>query len=90
MLMLMLMLFIFGGFNAHHEDGLTYSGRTGRPGELFYFLISNSLSQKVNFFTWIFDYDSRSSTVLDLFLPSHSSVMQCLSFQLETLIMLLS
>ena len=24
--------FVFGDFNVHHEDWLTYSGRTDRPG----------------------------------------------------------
>ena len=27
-------VFVFGDF--HHKDWLTYSGKTGRPGELFY------------------------------------------------------
>ena len=27
-------VFVFGGFNVYHKDWLTYSGRTGRPGEL--------------------------------------------------------
>ena len=27
-------VFVFGDFNVHHKDWLTYSGRTGRPGEL--------------------------------------------------------
>ena len=27
-------VFVFGDFNVHHEDWLTYSGRTDRPGEL--------------------------------------------------------
>ena len=29
-------LFVFGDFNVHHKDWLTYSGRTDRPGELCY------------------------------------------------------
>ena len=29
-------LFVFGGFNVHHKDWLTYSGGTDRPGELCY------------------------------------------------------
>ena len=35
---------VFGDFNVHHKDWLTYSGRTDRPGELCYnFSISNDL-----------------------------------------------
>ena len=29
-------LFVFGDFNVHHKDWLTYSGGTDRPGELCY------------------------------------------------------
>ena len=29
-------VFVFGDFNVHHKDWLTYSGRTDRPGELCY------------------------------------------------------
>ena len=29
-------MFVFGDFNAHHKDWLTYSGGTDRPGELCY------------------------------------------------------
>ena len=37
-------VFVFGDFNIHHKDWLTYSGRTDRPGELCYnFSISNDL-----------------------------------------------
>ena len=39
-------VFVFGDFNAHHKDWLTYSGGTDRPGELCYnFSISNDLTQ---------------------------------------------
>ena len=38
-------VFVFGGFNVHHKDWLTYSGRTDRPGELCYnFSISFDLT----------------------------------------------
>ena len=46
--------FVFGDFNVHHKDWLTYSGGTDRPGELCYNLcelcykISNDLTQIVN------------------------------------------
>ena len=37
-------VFVFGDFNVHHKDWLTYSGGTDRPGELCYnFSISNDL-----------------------------------------------
>ena len=35
-------VFVFGDFNVHHKDWLTYSGGTDRPGKLCYnFSISN-------------------------------------------------
>ena len=62
-------VFVFGDFNVHHKDWLTYSGRTDRPGELCYNLsISNDLTQMVNFHTWIPDCDSHSPALLDFFL----------------------
>ena len=60
--------FVFGDFNVHHKDWLTYSGGTDRPGELCYnFSISNDLTQIVNFPTQIPDCDSHSPALLDLF-----------------------
>ena len=50
-------VFVFGVFNVHHKDWLTYSGETDRPGELC-FSISNDLNQMVTFPTQIPDYDS--------------------------------
>ena len=49
-------VFVFGDFNVHHKDWLTYSGGTGRSGELCYnfsVIISNDLTQMVNFPTQI-------------------------------------
>ena len=43
-------VFVFGDFNIHHKDWLTYSGATGRSGELCY-KFSNDLTQMVNFLT---------------------------------------
>ena len=64
-------VFVFGDFNVHHKDWLTYSGGTDRPGELCYnFFISNDLTQMVNFSTWIPDCESYSPVSLDLFLSS--------------------
>ena len=33
-------VFVFGDFNVHHKDWLTYSGGTDRPGELCYNFLS--------------------------------------------------
>ena len=44
--------FVFGDFNLHQKDWITYCGGTDRPGELCYnFSISNDLNQMVNFHT---------------------------------------
>ena len=58
-------VFVFGDFNVHHKDWLTYSSGTDTPGEPYYkFLISNNLTQMVNFPTWIPDYDFQSPALL--------------------------
>ena len=49
-------VFVFGDFNVHHKDWLTYTGGTNRRGEVCYnFFISNDLTQMVNFPTRIPD-----------------------------------
>ena len=64
-------VFVFGDCNSHHKDWLTYSGGTDQPGELCYnFSISNDLTQMVDFPTWIPDWDSHSTALLDLFISS--------------------
>ena len=74
-------VFIFGDFNAHHKDWLTYSGGTDRPGELCYNVsISNDLTQMINFPTLIPDCDSRSPALLDLFLYSDASICSTVAF----------
>ena len=66
---------VFGDFNVHCKDWLTYSGGTDRPGELCCnFSISNGLTQMVNFPTWIRDCDFYSPALLDLFLSSDASI----------------
>ena len=35
-------VFVFGDFNVHHKDWLTYSGGTDRPGELCYNFLSQT------------------------------------------------
>ena len=43
-------VFLFGDFTIHHKDSPTYSGGTGRPGELSSnLLISNNFTLIVNF-----------------------------------------
>ena len=74
-------VFVFGDFNVHHKDWLTYSGGTDRPCELCYnFSISNDLTQIVNFPTRIPDCDSHSPALLDLFLSSDASIYSTMAF----------
>ena len=74
-------VFVFGDFNVHHKDWLTYSGGTDQPGEFYYnFSISNDLTQMVNLPTWIPDCDSHSPTLLDLFLFSDTSICSTTAF----------
>ena len=76
-------IFVFGDFNVHHKDWLTYSGGTDRPGELCYnFSISNDLTQMVNFPSWIPDCDSRSPALLDLFISSDANICSTMAFPL--------
>ena len=59
---------VFGDYNVHHKDWLTYSGGTDRPSKLCYnFSISNDLTQIVNFPARIPDCDSHIPALLDLF-----------------------
>ena len=82
-------VFVFGDFNIHHKDWLTYSGGIDQPGELCYnFSISNDLTQMLNFPTWIPDSDSYSPVLLDLFLLMLVFVLQWLSLHWEILVML--
>ena len=74
-------MFVFGDFNIHHKDCLTYSGGTDRPDELCYnFFITNDLTQIVNFPTRIPDCDSHSPALLDLFLSSDTSICSTMVF----------
>ena len=74
-------VFVFGDFNVHHKNWLTYSGGTDRLGELCYnFSISNDLTQMVNFPTRIPDCDSHSPALLDLFLSSNASICSTMTF----------
>ena len=67
-------VFVFGDFNVHHKDWITYSGGTYQPGELCYnFSISIKVTQMVNFPTLIPDSDSHTPALLDIFLFSDAS-----------------
>ena len=73
--------FVFGDFNIHQKDSLTYSNRTDRPVKLWYnFSVSNDLTQMVNFPTWIPDCDSHSPALLDFFLSSDASICSTITF----------
>ena len=71
-------IFVFGDFNVHHKDWLTYSGITDRPGELCYIL--SDLTQMINFPTQIPDCYSHSPALLDLFLSSDASICSTMAF----------
>ena len=74
-------IFVFGNFNVHHKDWLTYSGVTGGPGELCYnFSMSNDLTQMVYLPTQISDCDSHSPALLDLFLSSDATIFSTMIF----------
>ena len=74
-------VFVFGDFNVHHKDWLTYYGGTDQPGELCYkSSISNDLTQMVNFPTQIPDCDSHSPALLDFFLSSDTSICSTMAF----------
>ena len=74
-------VFVFGDFNVHHKDWLTYSGGTDQPGELCHnFSISNDLTQMVNFHTRIPDCDSHNPALLDSFLTSDAIICSTMAF----------
>ena len=74
-------VFVFGDFNIHHKDWLTYSCGTDRPGELCCnYSISDDLTQMLNFPTRIPDCDSNSSALLDLFISSDVSICSAMPF----------
>ena len=83
-------LSIFGYFNDHRKDWLTYSCGTDRTGELSHnFSISNNGTQMVNFPSRIPNCDSHSPVLLNVFLQTLVFVLQWLSLHWEILIMLL-
>ena len=67
-------VFVFGDFNIHHNDWLTYSGGTDRSGELCYnFSITNDLTR-------IPACDSHSPALLDLFNSSYAIICSTVAF----------
>ena len=74
-------VFLFGEFDVHQKDRLTYFGGTDRSGELCYnFSITNDLTQMFNFLTHIPDSDSHSPALLDLFIFSDASICSTMAF----------
>ena len=73
--------FVFGEFNVHHKDWLTYSGETDQHCELCYnFSISHNCTRMVSFPTQIPDCDSHSPALLDFFLSSDASICSTMAF----------
>ena len=74
-------VFVFGDFNVHHKDWVTYSGEIERPGELCYnFSTSNDLTQMVNVPSGIPDCGFHSPALLGLFFPSYASIWSTVAF----------
>ena len=74
-------VFLFGNFNIHYKDWLTYFRGTDRPGELCYnFSIANNLTQMVNFPIQILDCDSHDPAFLGLFISSDVSICSTMAF----------
>ena len=74
-------VFVFGDFNVHHKEWLTFSGGTDRPGELCYnFSISDDVTQMGNVPTRIPDCDFQSPALLDLFPSSDASTCSTMAF----------
>ena len=74
-------VFVFGDFNVHHKNWLTYSGGTDIPGELCYsFPLSSDRTQMANFPIRIPACDSHSPALLDLFFSSDASICSTMAF----------
>ena len=70
-------VFAFGYFNLHHKDWLILLELIDLVNSD---IVSNYLSQMVNFPTWIPDGDSHSPTLLDLFISSSVSICSIMAF----------
>ena len=74
-------VFVFGDFNIHHKDWLTYSGGTDWSDQLYYnFSLSNYLTQMVTFPTCIPGCDSHTPALLHLFISSDASICSTMDF----------
>ena len=73
-------MFVFGDFNVHHKDWLTFSSKTDGPGELCNISISNNHTQMVNVPTQTPDCDFHSPALLDLFITSNASTSSTITF----------
>ena len=69
-------VFVFGDFNVHQKDWLTYSYESDRSGEL----CCNLKQPYLTVSTRIPDCDSQSPALLDFFLSSDSSVCSAMAF----------
>ena len=73
--------FVFGNFNVHDKDWLSYSEGTDRPVKLCHiFSVINEVTQMVNFPTPIPNCDSDSPALLDLFISSSASFCSTMIF----------
>ena len=83
-------VFVFGDFDIHDKDSLSYSSRNDKPGELCYdFLL------QITLLWWLFFLlgsltDSQGPAALDFFFLALIFVLQWLSLHWEFQIMLLS
>ena len=73
-------LFVFGYFNIHHKDWLTYSGVTDSLVNSVIIFLSQNLTQIVNFPTGIFQCDSHSPALLDLLISSDAIICSTMAF----------
>ena len=72
-------VFVFGDFNAHHKDWLTYSGGTDRLVNAVIIFLSQ-MTPLSNFPTQIPESDSHSPALLDLFISSDASICSTMAF----------
>ena len=72
-------VFVFGNFNVHHEVWLTYSGGTDRPRTVF---LSQMILLRWLTFLLSSQTDTHSSTLLDFFLSSVTSICSTMAFPL--------
>ena len=72
-------VFVFGNFNIHHKVWFTYSGGTDRPGTVF---LSQMILLRWLTFLLSSQTDTHSSTLLDFFLSSVTSICSTMAFPL--------